>query len=70
MARNGMCAFNKAVFSIGTLGDETLDDLFWHSRTPRERLAALELMRGIVYGCDSSAARFQRVLEVLERRKG
>lgn len=39
---------------------------YWHSRTPDERLAAMELMRQAAYGYnDSATSRLQRVLEIV-----
>jgi hypothetical protein len=61
---------DKTAFSVGTLEDEGRDRLFWLSKTPAERFAAVELMRQIVYGYDPATLRFQRVLEVLERKPG
>jgi hypothetical protein len=44
------------------------DRAYWHSRTPEERLIALELMRQSAFGYASlSAARLQRVFEVVRR---
>jgi hypothetical protein len=42
---------------------------YWHSRTPQERLWALELMRQEAYGYDPATARLQRVLEIVQLRK-
>ena len=42
------------------------DKTYWHSKTPQERLEALELMRQINYGYDPVTDRLQRVLEVVE----
>jgi hypothetical protein len=42
---------------------------YWHSRTPAERLAALELMRQKAYGYDPATARIQRVLEITQLTK-
>jgi hypothetical protein len=42
---------------------------YWHSRTPQERLAALELMRQKAYGYDPATARLQRVLEITQLKK-
>jgi hypothetical protein len=40
------------------------DRNFWHSRTPQERLWAMELMRQRVYGYDEhSSPKFQKVIE-------
>ncbi|MDO8389446.1 MAG: hypothetical protein Q7V57_03080 [Actinomycetota bacterium] len=43
------------------------DREFWWSRTPHERLLALQQMRVLNYGTDRATARLQRVLEVVER---
>ena len=42
------------------------DKAYWHSKTPQERLEALELMRQINYGYDPVTDRLQSVLEVVE----
>ena len=42
------------------------DKTYWHSKTPQERLEALELMRQINYGYNPTTERLQRVLEVDE----
>lgn len=43
---------------------------YWLSKTPEERLQALELMRQIIYNYDPATARLQRVLEIIQRRTG
>jgi hypothetical protein len=41
------------------------DRAFWHSRTPDERIAAMELMRQRAYAYDEhSVPRLQRVIEI------
>src|SRR5260370_34550774 len=46
------------------------DRSFWHSRTPEERLWAMELMRRRIYGYDeTSMPRLQRVLEVRQLKR-
>lgn len=47
---------------------EAADRAYWHSRTPQERLAALELMRQKAYGYDPATARLQRVIEIVKLR--
>jgi hypothetical protein len=56
----------KRVLSIGNLADEGNDKAFWLSKTPDERMEALELLRQTIYGYDPSTARVQRVLKVVE----
>ena len=58
---------DKSAVSVVSLHEDSDEREFWHSRTPRERLEALELMRQINYGYDPATARLQRVLEVAQR---
>ena len=45
------------------------DAAFWRSRTPQERIWALELMRQRAYGYDEhSVPKLQRVIEFATRR--
>ena len=59
---------DRTAISIVSSFDEAdkQDREYWHSRTPYERLAYIELLRRINYGADA-AARLQRVLEIAER---
>lgn len=53
------------VYSSFEEADED-DRKYWQSRTPNERLEALELMRQSAYGyTDPTAKRLQRVLEIV-----
>ena len=36
---------DKTAFSVASLFDETEEKTYWHSKTPHERLEAVELMR-------------------------
>lgn len=58
---------DKTAFSVITLTGKTNDREYWLSKTPQERMQALELMRQINYGYDPTTARLQRVLEIVER---
>ena len=55
---------------IGSLHDEPDDLNYWLSKSPDERLAAMERMRQINYDYDPIADRVSRVLEVVERASG
>jgi len=44
------------------------DRTYWHSRTPQERIWALELMRQKAYGYGPVAPKLQRVLEIAQRK--
>jgi hypothetical protein len=45
------------------------DRRYWHSRTPQERLWALELMRQKAYGYDPETVRLERVLEIVNLKR-
>ncbi len=55
---------DKTKFSIAGLGDNSEERRYWHSRTPHERLIAVEIMRRIVYGDERCAAPIQKVLKI------
>jgi hypothetical protein len=55
---------DKTAFSVTTLGDDSRDLAYWLSKTPEERLAAVEFLRVMNYGYDPATARLQRVLRV------
>jgi hypothetical protein len=59
---------DKETFSVLSSFEEAdaADKAYWHSKTPQERLEALELMRQINYGYNPVTDRLQRVLEVAE----
>lgn len=57
---------DKTAFSVVSLHDEPDEKAYWLSKTPQERLAALELMRQIMFGYDPMTDRMKRVLEVIE----
>ena len=56
---------DKTVFSFTTLDDADADDVdYWLSKTPQERIEALEYLRRWVYGDDQVGARLQRVFTI------
>jgi len=58
---------DRSVLSIGSLSDPSDEKAYWLSRSPADRLAALELMRRILYGYNPATARLQRVLEFAQQ---
>jgi hypothetical protein len=62
---------DKTAFSVMSFAEAAEDDrTYWRSRTPEERLTALELLRQIHYGYDPATTRLQRVLTVVELGEG
>ena len=61
-----MFRVDKTAFSVASLFDESDEDAYWLSKTPYERLQAVELMRQVIYGYQPDSARLQRVFEVVE----
>jgi hypothetical protein len=58
---------DKTAFSVCTFDEaEEQDKAYWKSKTPQERIAALEFIRQMNYGYDPVTARIQRVLTVVE----
>ncbi len=55
---------DRTAFEVGSLDDENPDKAYWQTKTPQERMEALELLRQIIYGYDPATTRLQRVLEV------
>jgi len=70
MDENEFPTIDRTVFSVVTSFEEAEqeDKEYWISRTPRERLQLMELLRRINYGPNASA-RLQRVLEIAEREE-
>ena len=64
--RNASFKMDKRAFSVASLSDEPDDKAYWLSKSPCERLRAVELMRQVIYGYDPTSARLQRVFEVAE----
>jgi len=55
---------DRNAFSIASLSDVSDEKAYWLSKTPYERLKAIELMRRINYGYDAATGRLQSVFEV------
>jgi hypothetical protein len=58
---------DRTAFSVASLLEASDEKRYWLSKTPYERLAAIELMRQIVYGYDPSSDRLLRVFAVAQR---
>jgi hypothetical protein len=69
MAAPEKLAMDKTALSVVSLYDESDEKNYWRSKSPQERLEAVETMRQIIYGYDPSTSRLQRLLEVAELQK-
>lgn len=59
---------DRSAFSVVSCDDEPDDNTrYWRSKTPYERLEAVEMTRQILYGYDPATTRLQRVLEIATR---
>jgi hypothetical protein len=58
---------DRSKLSVGSLDEPSDEKAFWLSKTPAERLRALEYLRQVAYGYDPDTTRLQRVLEVAQR---
>ena len=66
MVEKQLPKLDKTAFSVVSLREPHTDRAYWHSKTPQERLAAVEVSRRMVYGYDRATSRLQRFLEVAE----
>jgi hypothetical protein len=57
----------RDAFEVASVFDRLDEKSYWLSRSPCERMEAVELMRQIIYSYNPSTTRLQRVLEVTER---
>jgi hypothetical protein len=58
---------DKTAFSVVSLEEQDeLEKQFWRSKTPHERLEAVEMTRQLLYGYDPATTRLQRVLEIAQ----
>lgn len=66
--KKGFPKIDRTAFSVIKM-EEQDEDLkrYWHSKTPHERLEAVEMTRQILYGYDPATTRLQRVLEITRR---
>ena len=60
-------SLNKKIMKITSLDDIEEERKYWISRSPLERIEAIEINRRMIYGKDRIASRLQRFLETSER---
>jgi len=57
---------DKKSFSVVSLRESDNDTEYWLSRTPEERIIAVEFLRQLIFNYDPSTERLQRVFETAE----
>ncbi|HXG94030.1 MAG TPA: hypothetical protein VNN73_16925 [Blastocatellia bacterium] len=60
---------DKTAFSVVSLTEADDEKEYWLSKTPHERLRAIEQIRQTIYGYDPATARLQRVFEIAQREQ-
>jgi hypothetical protein len=61
---------DRSEYRVDSLFDESDEKAYWRTKSPVERLRALELLRQIHYGYDPATARLQRIFEVTKLSRG
>jgi hypothetical protein len=56
----------RDVFTVGSLFDQSDEKEYWLSKTPEERLEAVELMRQIIYGDEAAKRLDKNVFEIVQ----
>lgn len=59
---------DKTAFSVADLHEPGDEKAYWLSKTPQERLLAVQIMREILYGRDAASARMVRVFEIIDSK--
>jgi hypothetical protein len=57
---------DKSFVSVASLDDESDEKSYWLSKTPEERLMALEYLRQVAYNYEPDTERLQRVFAIIE----
>jgi hypothetical protein len=60
---------DRSYFSVARLDEPDDAKAYWLSKSPQERVAAMEFLRQSLYGYDPATTRLQRVLEIAELEK-
>ena len=61
---NELPRINKKVIKITSLDNTEEEKQFWLSKTPLERLEAVEINRRMIYGETRTTSRLQKVIEI------
>jgi len=58
---------NKDIVKVTSLNDIEEEKRYWMSKSPIERIEAIEINRRMIYGRDRVTSRLQRFFETAER---
>ena len=58
---------NKKIVKVTSLDDIEEEKRYWMSKSPLERIEAIEINRRMIYGQDRVTSRLQRFFEVAQR---
>lgn len=59
-------SLNKKIVNITSLDDTEEEKNYWFSKSPLERIEAIEINRRMIYGKDRVTSRLQRIFETAE----
>ena len=59
-------SLNKKIVNITSLDDTEEEKNYWFSKSPLERIEAIEINRRMIYGQDRVTSRLQRIFETAE----
>ncbi len=59
-------SLNKKIVNVTSLDDIEEEKKYWISKSPLERIEAIEINRRMIYGQDRVTSRLQRVFETSE----
>ena len=57
---------NKKIVKVTSLDDIEEEKRYWMSKSPLERIEAIEINRRMIYGQDRVTSRLQRFFEIAE----
>jgi hypothetical protein len=59
-------SLNKKIVTVTSLDDTGEEKNYWISKSPLERIEAIEINRRMIYGQDRVTSRLQRIFETAE----
>jgi len=59
-------SLNKQIVNVTSLDDIEKEKKYWISKSPLERIEAIEINRRMIYGHDRATSRLQRFFETSE----